>query len=63
MVNHSHGYAHNNQGTTTIGGHAQSTQGTHLEYSAQVTKDTVALGPTGHLLYKEALQRLGDIAA
>ena len=37
-------------------------QGVHLEHLAWVTREAVPLGPTGHLLYKTTLPRLGNIA-
>ena len=36
-------------------------QGTSLEHPAQVIKETLSLGSTGHLLHKAILPRLGDI--
>ena len=34
---------------------------TFQEHPAQVIKEFASLGPTGHLLYKATLTRLGDI--
>ena len=34
----------------------------YLEHLAQVTKETVSLGLTGHLLHKATLPRLGETA-
>ena len=44
---------------TRTGGH---TQGAPLEHLVQVTRQMVPWGPTGHLLHKATLPRLGDIA-
>ena len=41
------------------GGPTQPTQRTFQEDPAQVIKEIVPLGPTGHLLHKAIIQRLG----
>ncbi|KAF6104159.1 hypothetical protein HJG60_011177 [Phyllostomus discolor] len=60
-VNLTHGCANSNQGFTSLGGHTQPTQEILLDHLAQVVMDIVPLGPTGHLLNKATLPRLGDI--
>lgn len=52
-----------NHGSIKIGGPTQPTKGTQLQQLAQVTIDSVPLGPTGYLLHKVTVLKQGHIAA
>ena len=60
-VDPTHERANRSQRSITTAGPASPTQETLLERSAQVLKVNETLGPTGHLLHKATLQRLGVI--
>ena len=56
-----HQHIHSNYSHTTIGKHPQLPQRTPLDHLALMTRVGCTTGPTGHLVCKVTLLRLGDI--